>query len=175
MLRLSLLRAPFVVLPLLLASCGASDDGPVASAPDASGADVLPSDAGDEAAVEAAGPEAGPDAPDDVPTTEASDDAPIVDAPMDSTPCTLARPYSSLNQVCNACAEKECCVEINTCLLDPACDDSYVNCILACSIDTDAGEVAPCIAICDEDYPKGKAEYEAAIGCADAHCAAECG
>lgn len=156
---------------LLLVSqgCGASDDESGTQAPDASGADVEQSDAGPDAMAEASAPDAEPDAA-DVGAPDTKDDAPV-----DASACTLAKPYSSSDPVCNACAEKECCVEINGCLLDPACDDSYVNCILACSIDVDAGEVAPCIAVCDEDYPIGKAEYEAAIGCADARCAAECG
>jgi hypothetical protein len=157
--------------------CASSDDETKggSATPDASGVDAQPSDAGQEAATETSAPDTGPDTGPD--TTEDVVVAPEAgdDASADSAACSLARPYSSSNPECNACAEKECCVEINTCLLDPACDDSYVNCILACSIGTDAGEVAPCIAICDDDYPTGKAEYEAATGCADTHCAMECG
>jgi len=179
----SFARSPtfFLAACLFLVSqtgCGSSDDESGTQAPDASGADVEPSDAGQDAMAEASSPDAGADAAADVGASDgsgdAAEDAPV-DAPVDSPACTLAKPYSSSDPVCNACAEKECCEEINACLLDPVCDDSYVNCILACSIGVDAGEVAPCIAICDEDYPAGKAEWDAAIGCADTRCAAECG
>ena len=54
---------------------------------------------------------------------------------------------------------------------------AHVNCILACALDPgdggDAG-VATCIAACDDQYPVGKAEYDAAIGCAESKCATEC-
>ncbi len=50
-------------------------------------------------------------------------------------------------------------------------------CILACALDPgdggDAG-VATCLAACDAQYPQGKAKYDAAIGCGDTKCAAEC-
>jgi hypothetical protein len=97
----------------------------------------------------------------------------------DAGACTLLRPYSTKNATCNACAQAKCCVEVNGCLGDPACDDGYVNCAIACALDfdggadADAGPVA-CLADCAKQYPKGKVEYDAAIGCADASCAAEC-
>lgn len=99
------------------------------------------------------------------------------DAAADGPACELSKPYSSKNAACNACAEQKCCAEVNACLDDPVCDDDYVNCILACALDPgdggDAG-VASCISSCDAQYPKGKAEYDAAIGCAEALCATEC-
>lgn len=167
------------LLPLVFVACGSTDDEPATNggAKDASAEDSQLAEGGEDTAAETGLPDAGEDAREEA-GEDAGEDAEPLDASPDggpdAAPCTLAKPYSSLDQDCNACAEKECCVEINACLLDPECDDSYVNCILACSIDTDAGEVAPCIAICDQDYPNGKAEYEAAIGCADAHCAVEC-
>ncbi len=163
-------------LPLLsivicvAAGCGSEDD-PATPTQDASGADSLPSEGGLEAAPEASLPEAGPDA-----VPEAAEDAQEPEAgdaaPADAA-CTLVRPYSSSDPECNACAQAACCEEINACLLAEACDDSYVNCMLACVLEADA-DVDACIAQCDADYPEGKVLYEAAIGCADAHCAAEC-
>lgn len=91
----------------------------------------------------------------------------------DAGPCALASPYSTQNATCNACAEAKCCVEINGCLLDPGCNDDYVNCALACALDPDAGQ-DPCLAACATQYPTGKAEYDTAIGCADMKCAIEC-
>ena len=169
----------FLLVLCIAAGCGSEDD-PAAPTEDASSADTLPSEGGQEAAPEAAPeaslPEAGPDtAPEvaqdvaqDVTEPEAGDGAPADAA------CTLVRPYSSSNPTCNACAEKACCEQINACLLAEECDDSYVNCMLACVIGTDAGEVDPCIAQCDADYPSGKVLYDAAIGCADTACAVEC-
>jgi hypothetical protein len=172
----------FMLVPIFLLvgqpGCGSSDDESGSDAPDASRADVEQPDASQDVMAEVSAPDTGPDVAGDVGAPDVSGDAlddALDDAPVDAPSCTLAAPYSSSDADCNACAEKECCEEINGCLLDPACDDSYVNCILACSMGVDAGEVAPCIAICDEDYPTGKAEWEAAIGCADARCAAECG
>lgn len=162
------------LVPLaLLTGCGVSDDEPAGGSPtqDASEVDAQP-DGNDEAGPEAgleAGHEAGQDVAEDVEVAEAGPDA-----PLDSAPCVLAAPYSSSDADCNQCAEEACCEEINACLTDPACDDSYVNCMLACVIDVEPEEVDPCIAICDEDYPIGKAKYEAAIQCADTHCATEC-
>jgi hypothetical protein len=97
------------------------------------------------------------------------------DVASDRGPCTLVKPYSTKNALCNQCAESKCCAEVNSCLGDTACDDDYVNCILACSLGPapDAG-TSPCLAGCGKDYPKGKAEYEAATGCADSKCATEC-
>lgn len=167
---------PLALLVLCVAAGCGSEDDPAAPTQDASTADTLPSEGGQEAAPEASLPEAGPDtAPDvaqdvaqDVTEPEAGDGAPADAA------CTLVRPYSSSNPTCNACAEKACCEPINACLLAEECDDFYVNCMLACVIGTDAGEVDPCIAQCDADYPAGKVLYDAAIGCADTACAVEC-
>jgi hypothetical protein len=93
----------------------------------------------------------------------------------DLVPCKLIKPYSSKNATCNQCAENKCCVEINGCLADPECDDSYVNCTLACALGPapDAG-MSACLGQCGTAYPKGKSEYEAATGCADTRCASEC-
>lgn len=89
--------------------------------------------------------------------------------------CKLVKPYSSKNAVCNQCAESKCCAEVNGCLGDPACDDDYVNCTLVCALSPapDAG-MGACLGQCAKDYPKGKAEYDTAIGCADSKCATEC-
>jgi hypothetical protein len=173
--------APLLALPVALlvlsvaVGCGSEDD-PGTPTKDASTADAVPSEGGQEAAPEASLPEAGPDTAPDV-SQDVTEDATEIEAgdggPADAA-CTLVRPYSSSNPVCNACAEKACCEPINACLLAEACDDFYVNCMLACVIGTDAGEVDPCIAQCDADYPAGKVLYDAAIGCADTVCAAEC-
>jgi hypothetical protein len=97
------------------------------------------------------------------------------DARGDLTACKLLKPYSTKNTVCNACAEAKCCVEINGCLGDLECDDAYVNCTLACALAPapDAG-VSSCLQQCAKDHPKGKTEYDLAIGCADSKCATEC-
>lgn len=96
----------------------------------------------------------------------------------DGGTCTLVKPYSSKNVVCNQCAQTKCCAEINGCLGDPKCDDDYVNCILACALlPDDAGADAgtkPCLDQCGKDFPQGKAEYDVAIGCADTKCKVEC-
>jgi hypothetical protein len=99
----------------------------------------------------------------------------LAEARVDVAPCKLIKPYSTKNALCNTCAEQRCCDEVNGCLGDAACDDDYVNCTLACALAPapDAG-VSACLAQCGKDYPKGKAEYAAAIGCADTKCAAEC-
>jgi hypothetical protein len=96
-------------------------------------------------------------------------------APADLAPCKLVKPYSTKNAVCNQCAESRCCVELNACLGSPDCDDAYVNCTLACALGRapDAG-VSACLDQCAKAHPKGKLEYDAAIGCADSKCAAEC-
>lgn len=90
-------------------------------------------------------------------------------------PCKLVKPYSTKNAPCNQCAESTCCVELNGCLASPDCDDFYVNCTLACALGRapDAG-LSACLGACAKDYPKGKAEYDVAIGCADSRCATEC-
>ena len=67
---------------------------------------------------------------------------------------------------------------MNACYADPDCDDGYVNCALACALlPDDAGDagIAECLSDCGVQYPTGKVEYDAAIGCADSSCAAECG
>jgi hypothetical protein len=88
--------------------------------------------------------------------------------------CTLTKPYSSQDADCDACAEAWCCAAINACYADPACDDGYVNCALACALDDSDAGVDPCLEACAKDWPQGKLEYDAAIGCADTKCAAEC-
>lgn len=108
-------------------------------------------------------------APDASPPDAAAPDATVADAAA----CTLAGPYSSQNATCNTCAEAKCCLEINGCLLDPSCNDGYVNCALACAFDPDAGQ-ATCLADCADQYPAGKVEYDTAIGCAEEACANEC-
>lgn len=97
------------------------------------------------------------------------------DLSADTVPCTLLEPYSTKNAVCNACAEAKCCPEINGCLADPECNDSYVNCTLACALSPvpDAG-IDSCLQQCGSDYPAGKAKYDVAIGCAESLCADEC-
>lgn len=99
----------------------------------------------------------------------------VIDLPTDTLPCTLLEPYSSKNAVCNACAEAKCCPEINGCIGDPECNDSYVNCTLACALSPipDAG-IDPCLQQCANDYPAGKVKYDVAIGCAETLCATEC-
>jgi hypothetical protein len=96
-----------------------------------------------------------------------------------SPACKLTKPYSSKNAACNACAEQYCCPQINACYGDASCDDGYVNCTIGCALDADpdggadAG-IDPCLAICAQQFPKGKLEYDAAIGCAAEECAVEC-
>jgi len=95
------------------------------------------------------------------------------DGGSDASTCKLSKPYSSSNATCNACAEAECCALVNACFSDPDCDDGYVNCILACALlPEDAGDagIEPCLAVCATDHPKGKGEYDAAIGCAESKC-----
>ncbi len=101
-------------------------------------------------------------------------------AVVDAASCKLLQPYSSKNVVCNDCAQARCCVAVNACLGDTRCNDDYVNCILACALlPADAGPDAAgvakdCVAQCGVDFPVGRSEYDAAIGCVDAQCAAEC-
>lgn len=99
------------------------------------------------------------------------------DVITDATACTLVKPYSSKDAVCNQCAQTKCCAEINGCLGDPKCDDDYVSCILACALlPGDAGDAGTksCLDQCAKDFPVGKAEYDVAIGCADTKCTASC-
>lgn len=91
--------------------------------------------------------------------------------------CKLVGVYSSKNVACNTCAEQKCCEEINGCLGEVVCNDTYVNCTLACSFFPDDGGMAAaqaCIDKCGVDAPDGKAAYDQAIGCADTKCASEC-
>jgi len=127
-------------------------------------------------APDAGGPPPGDAAPDLVQTHDLGPDlVPVPDVGVDTAPCTLIKPYSSKDVVCNQCAEEKCCPEINGCLGDPVCDDDYVTCILACALTPvpDAG-VDACLQQCAADYPTGKAKYDVAIGCADSKCATEC-
>jgi len=123
--------------------------------------------------VVAPSPDAVPDTSTDAPSAKDSSG----DAPSDAGTCKLVKPYSSKNVGCNQCAEAKCCAEINGCLGDPACDDTYVNCILACALlPDDAGDagLSLCMNQCAIDSPKGKTEYDTAIGCADTKCKTEC-
>lgn len=91
--------------------------------------------------------------------------------------CLLAKPYSSQDKDCNACAEEACCAQVNGCLTDPRCDDDFVNCTLACALlpdDTDPEAIKACVAGCEEQHPEGKKLYDDAIGCVDKACAKEC-
>lgn len=118
------------------------------------------------------------------PPTDAAVDTSVV---VDSTPsdardaaCKLTKAYSSKDVDCNACAERECCDEVNACFADKRCDDDYVNCILACALlpadAADAGaERDRCVAECDAMHPDGKRAYDGAIGCVEAKCPTECG
>ncbi|APR79970.1 Hypothetical protein A7982_05317 [Minicystis rosea] len=101
-------------------------------------------------------------------------DAMVIDAGPDVVACTLASPYSSQNATCNDCAEAKCCPQINGCLLDPDCNDGYVNCALGCALDPGDAGTDPCLADCEKQFPTGKIEYDNAIGCADEACAVEC-
>jgi hypothetical protein len=160
------------VLCLLAVACGSSDD-------------TSPAGGSKDAAVQDAGVDAAKDAPtvdsavfDSAPPLEASADADAPDV-QDAGACTLVKPYSSQNATCNACAEQHCCQQVNACTSDQECDDSYVNCILACALlpadggAADAG-IDPCLSDCASQYPKGKLEFDAAIGCAESSCSAEC-
>ncbi len=102
-------------------------------------------------------------------------DAARVDAAgPDAAMCKLVRPYSSRDVVCNGCAEAHCGCEINGCLVDTQCDDGYVNCIIACALDPGDAGASPCMADCAQQYPRGKVEYDLAIGCVDRACPTEC-
>jgi hypothetical protein len=99
----------------------------------------------------------------------------------DAAACALVSPYSSSDAVCNACAQSKCCVEVNGCLGDPACNDDYVDCLLACALSPDdagtgdaSAAIAACEGQCGVDFPKGKGEYDVAIGCVDMRCADVC-
>jgi hypothetical protein len=110
----------------------------------------------------------------DASTEDAADDA------SNDAACELIAPYSSKNVTCNGCAQARCCAAVNGCLGDARCNDDYVNCILACALLPEdagadaAGVEADCVGQCGGDFPAGKAEYDAAVGCVDAQCAVEC-
>ena len=156
----------------LLASCSSTPatGGNGGSGGRSSTAGVSASTSGTGGGTGGAPIDAGMDAPDPM-------DA-MPDADLDAGPCKLAQPFSSKNAVCNACAEEKCCPQINGCLLDTACNDDYVNCSLVCAFTDfdagDAGTTAGCLADCAKQFPKGKAEYDVAFGCADSACATEC-
>jgi len=163
-----LLAASFV-LPVLLASCATSTPG----GSEGHGGSGVTSAGGQGTGGSPI--DAGMDAPTPV---DSGMDAPL-DSPPDAPACKLASPFSSSNAVCNGCAEEKCCLQINGCLLDPACNDDYVNCSLVCAFTdhdagADAGTEAGCLADCAKQFPKGKAEYDAAFGCADSACSTEC-
>ncbi len=114
---------------------------------------------------------------DDLGDDGAAKDGAASDAGGEGGSCALVSPYSTKNKACNDCATAKCCAEINGCLADTVCNDDYVNCILACALGpADAGDagIAACEATCASQYPKGKAEYDTATGCADSKCKAEC-
>lgn len=142
-------RSLFILAALALVACSSSDDDSTAAAtPDAA--------VQEEAAAEAAQPEA----------------APLEDAGS----CTLVKPYATKDVDCNTCAEKNCCAEVNDCYNNLACDDSYVNCMLACVLTEDAGkpEIDACIADCGTQYPEGKTIYETLDTCIVGKCTTEC-
>ncbi len=156
------LTATCLSVPDALMSACSSDEGTPVAASDASAA-------ADQSVQEGA-----------VPTeTGAGADA----AKSDGGACKLVKPYSSKDKICNGCAETACCAEVNGCLGDTACDDDYVNCILACVLlpddagaDVDAGDagIPACEKRCGTQYPKGEAEYLAATGCVDTKCKTDC-
>jgi hypothetical protein len=116
--------------------------------------------------------ESGTDAPSDSRADIAFEAAP-------DAACKLVAKYSAKNPTCNACAEANCCEEINACLGNTGCNDDYVNCILACALlPNDAGDATAekerCLNECATSYPDGKRRYDAAIGCAENRCATEC-
>ncbi|MBI5531655.1 MAG: hypothetical protein HY898_02995 [Deltaproteobacteria bacterium] len=157
-----------------LAACSSSDSPGTTPQPeqDASQESQPP-----DAAPDNVSPEAGLDGVAE--EASAGEDVAPQDAPAESdgATCKLIKKYSSSNPTCNDCAEQKCCVEINACLGDLECDDTYVNCILACALmPEDAGDagIALCMDECAAQAPKGKAEYDAAIGCADSKCKTEC-
>jgi hypothetical protein len=166
-----MLFAASLAIPLLV-SCSST---PATGGNGGSGGHASTSSAGVTGGAGGGAVDAGIDAPT---MMDAGLDAPS-DAPLDAPMCKLAQPFSSKNAVCNACAEEKCCPQINGCLLDTACNDDYVNCSLVCAFTdfdagADAGTTAGCLADCAQQFPKGKAEYDAAFGCADSACATEC-
>ena len=110
-----------------------------------------------------------------MPTVDAGADAAVV---ADLAACTLSRPYSTSDTVCNACASLHCCVEVDACYAATSCDDDYTNCYLGCGLgaDPDAGQsqVQSCIASCGSQYPDGKTRFNAAIDCVSQHCPTQC-
>lgn len=164
--------------------CGSDDDTDAAGS-DASSDSTGVSDAyGAEDSVPEAGADVGKETSMDVAqdgpwetSEDVIEDTQETDVQSDGqeeTSCTLVRPYSVSDPECNECAQTACCEEVNACLNAEICDDFYVNCMLACVLDEETEDVAACIGQCDTDYPVGKALYDAAIGCVDEHCMAQC-
>jgi len=153
----------------VLAGCSSSDSQAPAS--NNLGADAQAEPAPDASAADSDQPETAADAGPDTVVPDGQSEA-------GDEPCKLAKPYSSSNATCNSCAEQNCCELINICFADPACDDTYVNCILACALmsDEDAGDagMALCMADCASQAPEGKKEFDSLSSCADSKCAAEC-
>lgn len=147
------MRSPVACLAAVwLIACSTSTSSSTSSEPDGASGDDAGGEAADAAPSDAARP--GPDAAD--------------------AACTLLSPYSTKNATCNGCAQAACCAEVNGCLGDTACNDDYVNCILACALlpdDAGADAGAACEADCGARYPKGRAEYDTATGCVDKACA----
>ncbi len=110
------------------------------------------------------------DGPSDNPTDAARYDS------SDATTCKLLKVYSSSNRACNACAEKECCEIINACFSSKACDEDYINCSLACVLETDASKSAidHCVKECQRIYNDGYMLFDAANACAESKCTADC-
>jgi hypothetical protein len=149
-----LLAVAALALPLVLACSSATMPGGSGGAADAGPPDAGPQDSGP------------------------ADAGPSDTGPADAA-CALLSPYSSENAACNDCAQAMCCVEINGCLGDPGCNDDYVDCTIGCALDDDGGAGADagltmCLDGCGTQYPKGKGEYDVAIGCAEQACATEC-
>ncbi len=164
--------------------CGSSDDTDATGA-DASWDSTGVSDAyGADDSVPEAGADVGKEASVDVAqdgpwetSEDVIEDTQEIDVQSDvqeETSCTLVRPYSVSDPECNECAQTALCEEVNACLNAEICDDFYVNCILACVLDEETEDVVACVGQCDTDYPVGKALYDAAIGCVDEHCMAQC-
>jgi hypothetical protein len=154
-----------------MSACSSSDPAEPAAVQADAAAEPSPEDAAAEAQAEDAAAEAQPD--DAAAEAQPADSAAEASAP-DGAECKLVKPYSSSDTDCNDCAELHCCAEVNTCYESPDCDDTYVNCMLACLLEeTDAGP-EPCLQQCGLDSPKGKAEYEAVSNCADTQCKTEC-
>ncbi len=112
--------------------------------------------------------------------TDAAKDARNDSAKKDTGPaCKLSAPYTKKNAACNACAEANCCESVNACVAETKCFDDYVNCSLACALESNdaaAGgdPVKDCLAQCDKDSPEGAVLYKAFSACIDGACTADC-